>query len=62
MHSIGAGNEMGCYGDIEFPAWPNMLFPWCIRAALVQGMRNDPNTMSAWFSFKERLQTTANHL
>ena len=52
---------MRCYAAIEFPARPNKTLPWCIRAALGPGKRNDPNMLSAWFSFKERLQTTANH-
>lgn len=60
MHSLGGGNEMRCYGDLEFPARPNMPLPWCIRVALVSGKRDDPDTLSAWFSFKERLRTTAN--
>lgn len=60
MHPLSRGNEMRCYGDLEFPARPTMPLPWCIRVALVSGKRNDPHMLSAWFSFKERLQTTAN--
>lgn len=51
---------MRCYGDLEFPAILNMPLPWCIREALVSGKRNYPDMLSAWFSFKERLRTTAN--
>lgn len=56
MHSLGRGNEMMCYGDLEFPARPNMPLPRCITVALVSWKRNDPDMMSAWFSFKERLR------
>lgn len=56
MHSLGRGNEMMCYGDLEFPARPNMPLPWCITVALVSWKRNDPDMLSAWFSFKERLR------
>lgn len=60
MHSLGRGNEMRCYSDLEFPARPNMPLPWCIRVALGSGKRNDPDMLSAWFSFKEHPQTTTN--
>lgn len=60
MHSLGGENEMRFYGDLEFPARPNMPLPLCIRVALVSGKRNYPDMLSAWFSFKERLRTAAN--
>lgn len=47
VHSLGGGNKMRCYGDLEFPARPNMPLPWCIRVVLVSGKRNDPDRLSA---------------